>query len=132
MAKPGTNKERCKKYSASGHREANKARRQENNEKRIARFAKRREEGKAYKWEPNPYDPDTQRRKYVEEERIRAGKNGDRRDNVSKWRSVMRRLNNEIAASKLTSKRHNIFARFFHNCEVFELSILITTHDLEE
>ena len=105
MAKPGTNKERCKKYSSSGHREANKARRQENNEKRIARFKKRREEGKAYEWKPNPYNPDTQRRKYIEEERIRAEKNGDRRDNVSKWRSVMRRLNNEIAAEEAKDKK---------------------------
>ena len=105
MAKPGTNKERCKRYTASGHREANKTRRQENDKKRTARFAKRREEGKAYEWKPNPFDPETQRRKHVEEARIRAEKNGDRRDNVSKWRSVMRRLNNEIAAEEARDKK---------------------------
>ena len=105
MAKPGTNKERCKRYTASGHREANKTRRQENDKKRTARFAKRREEGKAYEWKPNPFDPERQKRQYVEEVRIRAEKNGDRRDNVSKWRSVMRRLNNEIAAEEARDKK---------------------------
>ena len=105
MAKPGTNKERCKRYTASGHREANKARRQKNNEKRIAKFEQRRENGKAYVYKPNPYDPDTQRRKYVEEEKIRSEKNGDRRDAVSKWRSIMRRLNNEIAAEEAKDKK---------------------------
>lgn len=105
MAKPGTNKERCKKYSASGHREANKARRQENSKKRTAKFAQRREDGKAYEYKPNPFNPETQKRKHAEEARIRAEKNGDRRDDVSKWRSVMRKLNNEIAAEELRNKK---------------------------
>lgn len=105
MAKPGTNKERCKRYTASGHREANKARRQENDKKRTARFAQRREEGKAYEWKPNPFDPERQKRQYAEEARTRAEKNGDRRDDVSKWRSVMRKLSNEIAAEEARSKK---------------------------
>ena len=105
MAKPGTNKERCKKYSASGHREANKARRQENSKKRTAKFAQRREDGKAYEYKPNPFNPETQKRKYAEEAKTRAEKNGDRRDDVSKWRSVMRKLNNEIAAEELRDKK---------------------------
>ena len=101
MAKPGTNKERCKKYSASGHREANKARRQENSKKRTAKFAQRREDGKAYEYKPNPFNPETQKRKYAEEAKTRAEKN----DDVSKWRSVMRKLNNEIAAEELRDKK---------------------------
>ena len=105
MAKPGTNKERCKRYTASGHREANKARRQENDKKRTARFAKRREEGKAYEWKPIPFDPERQKRQYAEEARTRAEKNVDHRDDVSKWRSVMRKLSNEIAAEEARSKK---------------------------
>lgn len=105
MAKPGTNKERCKRYTASGHREANKERRRENDKKRIARFAARREAGKAYEWKPNPYDPERQKRQYAEEVNARAAKNGDRRDWVSRWRSVMQKLNNEIAAEELAAKK---------------------------
>lgn len=105
MAKPGTNKERCKRYTASGHREANKARRQENEKKRIAKFARRREEGKAYEWKPNPYDPERQKRQYIEEANARANKNKDRRDWVSRWRSVMRKLDNELAAEEIAAKK---------------------------
>jgi len=110
MAKPGTNKERCKRYTASGHREANKERRQENNKKRIARFAQRREDGKAYEYKPNPYDPKTQARQYFEEERLRAEKNVDHRDAVSRWRSIMRKLNNQIAAEEVATKKAMAFA----------------------
>lgn len=105
MAKPGTNKERCKRYAASGHREANKERRQRNNEKRIARFAQRREEGKAYAYKPNPYDPEKQKRQYYEEARNRASKNVDHRDSVSRWKSFMRKLNNELAAEEVRAKK---------------------------
>ena len=105
MAKPGTNKERCKRYTASGHREANKARRQDNDKKRTAKFAKRREEGKAYEWKPNPYDPEKQKRQYVAEANVRAAKNGDRRNWVSRWRSVMRKLDNELAAESEKNKK---------------------------
>ena len=105
MAKPGTNKERCKRYTASGHREANKERRQENNKKRIARFAQRREDGKAYEYKPNPYDPENQKRQYYEEERNRAAKNVDHRDPVSRWRSIMRKLSNEIVAENAKMKK---------------------------
>ena len=105
MAKPGTNKERCKRYTASGHREANKERRRENDKKRTARFAKRREEGKAYEWKPNPYDPERQKRQYAEEANARAAKNVDHRDSVSRWRSVMQKLSNEIAAEEAVAKK---------------------------
>ena len=110
MAKPGTNKERCKRYTASGHREANKERRQINEKKRMARFAKRREEGKAYEWKPNPFDPQKQPREFAEEVRIRAEKNVDHRDDVSKWRSVMRKLDNELAME--TEKNKKILKAF--------------------
>ena len=105
MAKPGTNKERCKRYAASGHREANKVRRQENDKKRIAKFAKRREDGKAYEYKPNPFDPQKQPRQYFEEERNRRGKNVDHRDPVSRWKSFMRKLDNELAAEEARAKK---------------------------
>ena len=105
MPKPGTNKERCKRYEASGHREANKARRQERAKKREERFAKRRAEGKAYEYKPNPYDPNKQKNKYIHEVNIRSDKNGDRRDDISQWRSVMRKLNNQLEQEAEAEKR---------------------------
>lgn len=108
MAKPGTNKERCKRYTASGHREANKARRQENAKKREEYFAKRREAGKGYEYKPNPFNPESQKKKYYIEARERSEKNVDRRDDVSKWRSVMRKLNNEIRAIEEAEKKKGL------------------------
>ena len=96
MPKPGTNKERCKRYTASGHREANKARRQERAKKRAERFAKRRAEGKAYEYKPNPFDPDKQKNKYAHEANLRAEKNSNHRDEISQWRSIVRKLNNQL------------------------------------
>ena len=105
MPKPGTNKERCKRYTASGHREANKQRRQERAKKRAEYFAKRREEGKGYEYTPNPFNPETQRKKYYTEVRSRSDKNADRRDDVSKWRSVMRKVDNEIHRAEEDEKK---------------------------
>lgn len=105
MAKPGTNKERCKRYEASGRREANKARRQERAKKREERFAKRRAEGKAYEYKPNPFDPNKQKHKYAEEVRSRSEKNVNHNDDVSIWRSVMRKLDNEIRQIEENEKK---------------------------
>jgi len=105
MPKPGTNKERCKRYEASGHREANKARRQERARKRAERFAKRRAEGKGYEYKPNPYDPVRQQNKYTQEARARSEKNANHNDEISNWRSVMRKLNNEMSQKEEEEKR---------------------------
>lgn len=57
MSKPNKrHNEKCKQYKTEGRREINKAIKQERHKKRMAMFAKRKEEGKAYEYEPNPYD----------------------------------------------------------------------------
>ena len=57
MSKPNKRHgEKCKEYKLAGRREINKAIKQERHKKRMAMFAKRKEEGKAYEYEPNPYD----------------------------------------------------------------------------
>ncbi len=57
MSKPNKkHTEWCKNYKSRGQREINKAIKQERHKKRMAMFAKRRDEGKVYEYEPNPYD----------------------------------------------------------------------------
>lgn len=105
MAKPGTNKERCKRYTASGHKETNKEMRQKRNQKRIARFAARKAAGKSYTYKPNPYDPIKQKRQYLAEADERAQKNVDHRDTISRMRSIMRKLQNKLDREALMAKK---------------------------
>ena len=49
-----------------------------------------------------------QKKKYYTEARNRSEKNVDRRDDVSKWRSVMRKLNNEIRAIEESEKKKGL------------------------
>ena len=99
MGKPNKrHKEKCKQYQMEGRREKNKAIKAERHERRMAKFAKRREEGKAYEYTPNPYEPGT--REYNTEAYKRAQKNVDRRVPQAWWDSRWRKLNNEIEAEK--------------------------------
>lgn len=107
--KYGRNKKWCEHYKSTNQRGKNKALKAERNEKRLAYFAKRREEGKAYEYKPNPYDKDSkkrnEKRRYWNEHRVRAEKNVDHRDPVSKWRSIMRKLQNEVNAEEEARKK---------------------------
>lgn len=110
MAKPNkAHKQRCENYKKRGQREINKKLKQEKDKKRIARFAKRREEGKSYKYEPltPPADDASFREKsaYLTERKIRAEKNVDHRTPWAKNRSYMQKLQNEIDKAALEEKR---------------------------
>lgn len=94
--KAGRNKARCQKYKERGRREINKKLKAERNDKLTEHFRKRREEGKAYEYKPNPYDKETEKKKYWEERRKRAEKNVDRRLPLQKFESEMRLLKNKI------------------------------------
>lgn len=60
MSKPNKkHTEWCKNYKSRGQREINKAIKQKRHEKRVAQFAKRREEGKTYSYQKNPYEEGT-------------------------------------------------------------------------
>ncbi len=100
--KVGRNKKVCDKYKASGTREANKRIKQARHEKRMARFAKRKEEGKTYTYEPNPYEKDS--KAYLKEAYDRSLKNVDHRLPLAKMTSLIRKvedqINKEIAAAK--------------------------------
>lgn len=60
MSKPNKkHTEWCKNYKSRGQREINKAIKQKRHEKRVAQFAKRKEEGKTYSYQKNPYEEGT-------------------------------------------------------------------------
>jgi len=115
MAKPNkNNKLRCERYKAQGRREINKKKKAERNEKRIAKFAKRREEGKAYEYvwlghEPEVIDGDPKswrrHRDWEIEKAIRAGKNTDHKTPYARMVSNRRKLKNELDAEILAEKR---------------------------
>ena len=106
--KYGRNKKWCEKYKQTGQKARNKALKAERAERLTAHFAKRREEGKAYEWKPNPYDKNGSRRerkRWYAESRARAAKNVDHRDDVSKWKSIMRKVQNELDREEIERKK---------------------------
>lgn len=100
MAKPGNknNKLRCENYRKSGRKAINKQLRQERHEKRMAKFAKRRADGKTYEYKPNPYEKGTSL--YYWEQSKRARKCVNRKLPLQEWTSTMRKLRNQLAAEK--------------------------------
>lgn len=92
MAKIGKKKETCKKYQQSGHREENKRLKQQRAEKRLAKFAARKETGKGYQYRPNPGPVGTT--EYRHEVEDRAAKNADKRLPLQRFTSTMRKLQN--------------------------------------
>lgn len=110
MSRIGKNKRRCDKYKNSGHHEINKHLKQERHEKRMTRFAKRKADGKSYVYQSdrtgtkeNPSGPNTFEKGIVTELR------DDHRLPYSRWTSIMRKLNNDLAAKEyeLKKKREN-------------------------
>ena len=103
MAKPGGNKKRCEKYAKSGHKELNKKLRQERDKKLKAKFAKRREEGKAYEYKPIPYEKDTP--EYNKEAKLRKSKTEEyHKTEFQRWKSIFTKLDNEIEREKRAEK----------------------------
>ena len=98
MAKPGNNKKRCEKYKQRGALEKNKALRQERNEKRIAKFAKRREEGTCYVYHKR--DPDVPPK--MPESNV--GSKQGRHTDYAITRSIFAILDRKIAAEKAAEK----------------------------
>ncbi len=94
-SKNGRMKKKCEAYQHSGRRQINKDLKAKRHEARLAHFEKRKEEGKAYVYEP----PKTKG-----ERRRRARKNIDRRLPIAKLDSWFRKLDNELAKQKMIEK----------------------------
>ena len=114
MARKGSNKKRCEQYRLSGHREINKKLKTERAEARKAHFAKRKEEGKNYTY-----------KKGSAEEKLRMAaesgvalpynaflgqwisnwnSNQARHTEVSKFKSAMRKVQNEVNKIEMEEK----------------------------
>lgn len=89
------NQKKCEEYRRSGRRELNKAEKQKKHLARIAHFAKRKEEGKTYKYVP-PKD--------AKERNIRAKKNVDRRLPIAQLDSLFGKLEYQLNQEKLRAK----------------------------
>lgn len=103
MAKKiGRNKKSCEKYKLSGHREENKATKQKKHEARMARFAKRKEDGKNYVWKKGHAEEKLKSGENVNFDPVRGwvsnyGSNRAKHTEVSRWKSVMDRVDYEVA-----------------------------------
>ena len=64
MSKPNKNRKKYyETYKQENRRLKNKEKKREKHEKRMAKFVKRRKEGKAYSYKPNPFETGTE--KYI-------------------------------------------------------------------
>lgn len=116
MSKIGRDKKKCEKYKQSGHRETNKQLKKERNEKRIAKFAKRRAEGKAYADNNDgsgtkecSSGPNTFEKSIITE---RAN---DHRLSYARWTSIIRKLNNELLKKENEIKKMRENKKNHHN-----------------
>lgn len=95
-------KERCKRYKQEGRRNTNKLKKQKKHEKRMQKFAKRREEGKTYQYEPIPYKKGS--KEYIREQNIRSHKNDTNKTECQIWDSIMRKVQNVVDKEKALHK----------------------------
>ena len=82
------------KVSSGNRSSMNKAK----EERRQARFAKRKEEGKGYTYQPIPYKKDT--KEYFDKLRDRAAKNVSHKTPIQRFTSIMRKLDNQLAKER--------------------------------
>ena len=73
-------------------------------ERRQAKFAKKREEGRAYEYNPIPYEKGTV--EYAHEKLERAEKNVSKKTPVARFTSIMRKLDNQLAKEKIERKNN--------------------------
>lgn len=112
MSKPNKNHhEWCKNYKARGQREINKAIEQERHKERLAKFAKRREEGKTYQYVKNPYDVKTEPIKHALEKERRARKVSSPLCEFQQWARYFGRMNRELNMIKEAERQEEIKSR---------------------
>lgn len=118
MSKPGAHKKKYDAYKNSGRKEINKKERAAKNQRRIDRFAKRKEEGKAYEYSKdhsaaklkeaygNRFDDVPNKDDLVHDLfKANQGSNRGTRTDLARWTSGMRKLDNELAKIKADAKK---------------------------
>lgn len=73
-------------------------------ERRQAKFAKKREEGRTYEYKPIPYAKGTV--EYAHEKLARAEKTVSKKTPVARFTSIMRKLDNQLAKEKMERKNN--------------------------
>ena len=97
-------KERCTKYKNRGQCEINKKKKQEKNERRIAKFAARRKDKQPHTYVPK--DPETRGTNKMEPMGDFAWRpKMEHMVEPQKWTSAMRRIQNQIDKERLEMKR---------------------------
>lgn len=123
MSKVGRNKKWCENYKKSGKREENKRVKQQRDEKRRERFAKRREEGKTYKYDPaksaakieeafkDNYNTNSKEFKEMKDILVRdlfapnQGSNRTKHTHYARWTSVNQKITREMEHRKNEMKK---------------------------
>ena len=111
MSKPNRkHKENCQNYLKSGRKAVNKAATAERQKKREEKIRQRREDGKVYTYQPNPYEKDTIA--YEHEKNRRAFKYEESRRNqmgeYQRWARYYGRLNRFLDILKEAERQEEI------------------------
>lgn len=117
MARIGKHKQKYDKYKNSGNKAKNKILKQERHEKRLAKFAKRREDGKNYVYSKDKakskFDSVYSKKNYKTEEmtelkntlfKPNQNSNRGRHTPLAKYTSEMRKLDNRLRAREEEEK----------------------------
>lgn len=96
----------AKKAKATGKMSSgNKAaQNKEKEDRRQAKFATKRDEGRAYEYKPNTYAKGTV--EYAHEKIVRAEKTIGKKTPVARLTSIMRKLENQLAKEKMERKNN--------------------------
>ena len=100
--KDGRMKIKCQAYKNAGRRQINKDLKAKKHLARLEHFAKRREEGKAYKYEPP---------KSRKEREKRANKNVSHKLPIQKWESCFAKLDYEMQKEQIREKEKKMAKR---------------------
>ena len=107
MSKPNKkHNEWCKGYKSRGQRAINKAIKQERHKRRLAKFAERREDGKTYSYQKNPYEKDT--REWLTECARREEKTHKEPNEYKRYARVFGRLNRDMRVIEEAARQEEI------------------------
>ncbi len=107
MSKPNKkHNEWCKGYKSRGQRVINKAIKQKRHEKRVADFARRKEDGKTYSYQKNPFVKDT--REWATERARREEKVYKESNEYKKYARVFGRLDRDMRAIEEAARQEEI------------------------
>lgn len=128
MARIGKHKQKYDKYKNSGNKAKNKILKQERHEKRLAKFAKKREDGKAYTYSKENAEAKFKaiyaEKKYKQDEltelkntlfKPNQNSNRGKHTPLAKYTSEMRKLDNRMKEREEAEKKNKANAKAKEN-----------------